>query len=104
MNVVRIATQSYTNIRYSKWLTLSESMPIKGETPLADRNTKLQNFTKGENFDFSIFLISLHLMAEQALSNLIVCLMISHEIFAYQFHKRASMLQWTLGRFRFLQN
>ena len=48
--------------------------------PLANQMTKLKNFTKGENLDFSAFLFSLHLMLEQALSNLIVCLMISQKL------------------------
>ena len=48
--------------------------------PLADHMTKLQNFTKEENRDFSAFLFSLQLMLEQALSNLIVCLMISQKL------------------------
>ena len=42
--------------------------------PLADHMT---NFTKKENRDFSAFLFSLQLMLEQALTNLIVCLMVS---------------------------
>ena len=48
--------------------------------PLADHMTKLKNFTKGENRDFSAFRFSLHLMLEQTLSNLIVCLMISQKL------------------------
>ena len=47
---------------------------------LADHMTSLQNFTKPENCDFSAFRFSLHLMLEQALSNLIVCLMISQKL------------------------
>ena len=43
--------------------------------PLADHVTKLQHFTKEENQDFSAFRFSLQLMLEQALTNLIVCLM-----------------------------
>ena len=39
--------------------------------------TKLRNFTKQEHRDFSAFRFSLHLMLQQAFSNLIVCLMIS---------------------------
>ena len=46
--------------------------------PLADPMTKLQNFTKEENRDFSAFGFSLQLML--ALSNLIVCLMISQKL------------------------
>ena len=46
--------------------------------PLADHTTKLHNFTKGDaRGEFSAFPFSLHLMFEQTLSNLIVCLMIS---------------------------
>ena len=45
--------------------------------PLADHMTKLRNFTKEENHDFSAFRCSLQLMLEQALINLIVCLVIS---------------------------
>ena len=46
--------------------------------PLVDHMT-LQNFTKEENCDFSAFQFSLQLMFEQALTNLIVCLMISQK-------------------------
>ena len=45
--------------------------------PLADHMTKLQNFTKEENHNISAFRFSLQLMLEQAITNLIVCLMIS---------------------------
>ena len=41
--------------------------------PLADHTTKLRNFTKEENRDFSAILFSLQLMREQTLTNLIVC-------------------------------
>ena len=68
--------------------------------PLADHTTKLRNFTKGENHHLTAFRFSLHLMLEQALSNLIVCLMISHK----NTYKRASMLQWIPDRFGFSQN
>ena len=47
--------------------------------PLADHMTQLKNFTKKENRDFSAILFSLQLMFEQALTNLIVCLMISQK-------------------------
>ena len=50
--------------------------------PLADHMTKLRNFTKEENRDFSAFGCLLHLMLEQALTNLIVCLMISQSLHA----------------------
>ena len=49
-------------------------------SPLTDHMTKLRNFTKRENRDFSAFRFSLPLMLEQALSNLIVCLMISQKL------------------------
>ena len=42
------------------------------------------------------------LMIEQALTNLIVCLMISQN-YIQKLHKRASMLLWILGRFVFSQ-
>ena len=48
--------------------------------PLADHMTKLRNFTKEENLDFSAFRFSLQLMLGQALINLIVCLMISQNL------------------------
>ena len=70
---------------------------------LADHMTQLQNFTKEENRDISAFRFSLQLMLEQALTNLAVCLMISQKNYIQKFHKRASMLQWILGRFVFLQ-
>ena len=41
------------------------SMLIMGMIPLADHMTKLQNFTKGENRDFSAFRFSLQLMLDQ---------------------------------------
>ena len=41
--------------------------------PLADHMTKLNNFTKEENRDFSALRFSLQLMLEQALTNFIVC-------------------------------
>ena len=44
--------------------------------PLANHMTTLQNFTKGEIREFSAFSFSLHLMFDQTLSNLIVCLII----------------------------
>ena len=48
--------------------------------PLADHMTKLRKFTKEKNRDFSAFRLSLHLMLEQALTNFIVCLMISQKL------------------------
>ena len=39
-----------------------------------------KKFTKGENRDFSAFQFSLQLMLEQALTNLIVCLMILQKL------------------------
>ena len=44
--------------------------------PLADHMTQLRDFIKGEIRYFSAFLFSLHLMFDQTLSHLIVCLMI----------------------------
>ena len=46
--------------------------------PLAGHMTKLRNIIKGEKF--SAFRFSFHLMLEQALSNLIVCLTISQKL------------------------
>ena len=40
--------------------------------PLTDHMSKLRNFNKEENRDFSAFRFSLQLMLEQALTNLIV--------------------------------
>ena len=48
--------------------------------PLADHMTKLQNFPKEQNRDFSAFRFSLQYMLEQELTNLIVCLMISQKL------------------------
>ena len=47
---------------------------------LADHMTKLKNFTKEQTRNFSAILFSLQLMLEQALTNLIVCLMISQKL------------------------
>ena len=69
---------------------------------LADHMTQKKNFIKEENHDISAFRFSLQLMLEEALTNLAVCLMISPNCIQ-KFHKRASMLQWILGRFSFLQ-
>ena len=46
----------------------------------ADHMTQLKNFTKEKNRDISAFRFSLQLMLEQALTNLIVCLMISQKL------------------------
>ena len=46
---------------------------------LTDHMTKLKHFNKGEFLEFSAFPCSLHLMFDQTLSNLIVCLMISQK-------------------------
>ena len=51
----------------------------RGLHPFADHMTKLQNFTKEENRDFSVILFSIQSMLEQALTNLIVCMMISQK-------------------------
>ena len=68
-------------------------MPIMDFNPLADHMAKLRKFTKGENHDdFSAFKFSLHLMLEQALSNLIVCLMISHKL-----HTKVAQTSWHIA-------
>ena len=48
--------------------------------PLVGHTTKLRNFTKGENHDFSSFRFLLHLMLEQVLSNSIDCLMATQKL------------------------
>ena len=53
--------------------------------------------------NFSMFPFSLYLIFDQTLSNVIVCLMISHN-YIQKLHKRAGMLQWILGRFDCSQN
>ena len=53
---------------------------VRDFIPLANHMTKLKNFTKGENcVIFQHFKFSFHLMLEQTLSNLMVCLMISQK-------------------------
>ena len=47
--------------------------------PLIGHMTMLRHFIKGEIHEFSAFPFSLHLMFDQILSNLIVCLMISEK-------------------------
>ena len=47
--------------------------------PLVDHMTKLRNFTKEENRDFLAFRFLVQLILEQALTNFIVCLMISQK-------------------------
>ena len=69
--------------------------------PFADYITKLRNFTKEENREFSTILFLLQLMLDQALTNVIVYLMISQKNYVQKLHKRASLLQWILGRFDF---
>ena len=65
--------------------------------PLDDHVTKLGNFTKEKNRDFSGVRFSLQLMLEHALTNLIVCLMVSHKKnYIQQLHKRTSMMHWIL--------
>ena len=46
-----------------------------------DFNFLTDHMTKGDNHDISAFRFSLHLMLEQALNNLIVCLMISQKLY-----------------------
>ena len=72
--------------------------------PLADHMTKLRNFTKEENRNFSAFRFSLQLMHEEAFTNFIVRLMISQKNYIQKLHKRASMLQWILGWLSFSLN
>ena len=48
--------------------------------PLADHMTKMRHFTKGENHEFSAFRFSHHLILEQALSNFIVCMVLSQKL------------------------
>ena len=45
---------------------------------LADHTTTLRKFNKGEIREFSACPFSLKLMFDQTLSNIIVCLMITH--------------------------
>ena len=71
--------------------------------PLADHLTKLRNFTMGENRDFLAFRCSLHLMLEQALSGLILCLTSSQRRRVKVAQTSYSMLQWIQGRFGFSQ-
>ena len=46
--------------------------------PFAEYVIKLRNLTNGEVCDFSAFLFSLKLMFDQTISNIIVCVAISH--------------------------
>ena len=57
----------------------------RGFNPISVHMTKLRNFTKCENRDFSAFRFSLHSVLEQALRQLIVCLMISHKNYIQKF-------------------
>ena len=59
--------------------------------PLADHMTKLRNFTKEENRDFSAFRFLVHLMLEQALSNLIFCVM---NMFSRKLHSKVAQTSW----------
>ena len=58
---------------------MANTVRVNDFNPLADHMTKLRNFTKRKNHDFSGFKFSLHLIFEQALSEIIVCLMISQK-------------------------
>ena len=69
--------------------------------PLANHKTKSQNFTKEENRAFSAFQFSLQLMLEQALTNVIVCLMISQKT---TYESCTNKLACCSGRFVFWQN
>ena len=55
-------------------------MLITGVTSIADHMTKLRNFTKEEIRDFSAILFSHQLMLKKALTNLIICLIISQKL------------------------
>ena len=69
--------------------------------PLANHMTKLKKLPR---VSFQRFYFQLT-MFDQAISNLIVCLMISPKLrYIQKLHKRVSMLQWILDRFEFLQN
>ena len=72
--------------------------------PLAEHTTTLNNFIKGEIREFLAFPFSLDLKFDRTLSKLVVCLVISHKNYIQKLHKRASILQWILGRFDFSQN
>ena len=47
----------------------------------------IERITKEQNCDFSAFRFSLQEMPEQALTNLIVCLMISQKNYIQKLHK-----------------
>ena len=66
--------------------------------------TKLRTLIKSEIREFATFPFSLYLMFDQALSNLVVYLMISHKKCIQKLHKRVSMLQCILGKFDCSQN
>ena len=55
------------------WVTADH---VRDLHPLDNHMTKLRNVTKEKNCDFSAFRFSLQLMLEQALTNLVVWLMI----------------------------
>ena len=67
----------YPKFKNNVWVNADHGRDLH---PLADHLTKLRNFTMDENRDFSAFTISLQLMVEQALTNLIFCLMISQKL------------------------
>ena len=68
------------NIQNGKHIVRVNADHGRDVNPLDNHMTKLKNFTKGKNSDFSAFRFSLHIMLEQALSNLIVCLMTSQKL------------------------
>ena len=55
-----------------------------------DLHPLAEKFYQGKHFEFSAFLFSLQLMLEQSLSNLIVCLMISHK----KLHTKVAQTSW----------
>ena len=71
--------------------------------PLADHMTKVRNFTNEENRDFSAFRFSLQLMLEQALTNLIIFLMISKTTYKSCTNELACCSGYQVGLV-FLQN
>ena len=70
--------------------------------PLADHMTTLKftKFHQGRKSTFFSISICFQLILEQALTNVIACPTISQNC-VQKLHKRASMLQWILGRFFF---
>ena len=83
------------------WVSAGHSRDLH---PLENHMTKLRNFTKEENQDFSAIGFSLHLMLEQAMLEQALINLIVHKNYKQKLYQRASMLQWILGSFGFSQN